>query len=317
MLDQRITDSNFRFKLLLKYIVTLTIDEARGQRVAPLLFKKFQTSGIHGRNDMPEDIIPKGMTRGSPEHILFLTLTVSIDYQRDAPALWESARRTYEDGETRYLFSPKEIQLTALTKNILDMQRYGLSKKHAKDAQIWRTNSLTFQKKWLGDPIRFLEDCKFDAPTIFNRLKNDAHFDGYRMSPDYLYLKGNKIAPLWLRMLRDNAGIDRILNMDKIPIPVDVHVARATLALGIVKGQYNGVPETVFAFIRQAWSFSVRDMMVNNRNMIALDIDEPLWHLSKYGCTNRNTQNGSCPKKMTCELREFCISGKVDVSADM
>ena len=304
-------------KLPLKYIMTLVIDDLRGRSVAPLLFTTFQTSGIHGRTDMPEDIIPEGMKKGSAEHILFLTLTVSIDYQRDAPALWESARKTYEDLDTRYLFSPKEIHLTTLSKIMKDMQRYGLSKKHTQDARIWRTNSLTFYKKWLSDPIHFLADCNFDAPIIINRLKTDSHFDGYRVSPDYLFLKGNKIGPLWLRMLRDNAGIDRILNMDKIPIPVDVHVARATLALGIVRGQYQGSSETIFIEIRKAWSLCTKGVFANNRIMISLDVDEPLWHLSKYGCTDRNPQNGTCLKKWTCELREFCIPGKIDVSANM
>jgi hypothetical protein len=293
------------------------IDESRGRYVASLLFTAFQTSGIHGRNDMPEDIIPEGMKMGSPEHILFLTLTVSIDYQRDALALWESARKTYEDLDTRYLFSPKEIHLTTTAKIMKDMQRYGLSKKHTQDARIWRTNSLTFYKKWLSDPIRFLADCNFDAPTIINRLKSDSHFDGYRMSPDYLFLKGNKIAPLWLRILRDNAGVDCILNMEKIPIPVDVHVARATLALGIIKGKYQGSPDPIFAEIRKAWSSSTKSVFIDNRPVISLDIDEPLWHLSKHGCTDRNPQTGYCPKRVSCELREFCIPGKIDVSADM
>jgi len=30
-----------------------------------LLFKAFSEGGIHGRNDMPEDILPKGMVQGS------------------------------------------------------------------------------------------------------------------------------------------------------------------------------------------------------------------------------------------------------------
>jgi hypothetical protein len=266
---------------------------------------------------MPEDLLPNGVAPGTPEHILFLTLTVSIDYQRDAPELWKSSRKTYEDPETRYLFSPKEIQSTTIAKNIQDMQRHGLSKKPTKDAWIWRTNSLTFQKKWSGDPVNFLADCKFDAPTVLNRLRNDTHFDGYRLSPDYLYLKGNKIAPLWLRMLRDNAGVDTLVNMDQIPVPVDVHVARATLALGVVKGEYQGIPEPIFGVIRKAWSESTKDLIVNNRKLISLDVDNPLWHLSKYGCTDRDPQSGRCPKKAICELRDFCISGKVHVAADM
>jgi hypothetical protein len=47
----------------------------------------FFSTGIHGKNDMPEDVLPHSIKRGSLEHLLFITLTVSIDYQRDAEAL--------------------------------------------------------------------------------------------------------------------------------------------------------------------------------------------------------------------------------------
>jgi len=33
---------------------------------------------------MPEEILPNGMTRASLKHLLFITLTVAIDYKGDA-----------------------------------------------------------------------------------------------------------------------------------------------------------------------------------------------------------------------------------------
>jgi hypothetical protein len=47
--------------------------------------------------------------------------------------------------------------------------------------------------------------------------------------------------------------------------------------------------------------------------MIALDVDEPLWHLSKYGCSNRDKTTGYCPLLNRCEARESCIKGKVKI----
>ena len=149
----------------------LVIDSERGKKVAELLYNLFSTVGIHGRNDMPEDIMPKSVVRGSLEHILFITLTVSIDYQRDAPALWNASRKTFEDPETRYLFDPKALHETSPRKIIKDMQKYRLSKKPQKDAYIWRTVGVTFYKKWSGDPINFLQRCNWDAPTILKQLK--------------------------------------------------------------------------------------------------------------------------------------------------
>jgi hypothetical protein len=293
--------------------LNLTLDVNKGRKLAPLLYDAFTTKGIHGRTDMPEDVPPIGVAKGSLEHILFLTLTVSIDYQRDAPALWHSARNSYADPETRYLFNPNELYGVPSSKVINDMQKHGLSKKPRNDAFIWRTVALSFLKKWNGDPRNFLEDCNWDGPTILKRLKTDQHPFKDRFTHDFPFLRGDKIGPLWIRMLRDNAGINEFQNLDKIPIPVDIHVARATLALGLVRGEFNGPIGEIFGEIRQVWFESVRGLQIHNRLMIALDVDESLWHLSKYGCSRRDSFTGDCPMKHTCEAAEYCVSGKIRV----
>ena len=88
------------------------------------------------------------MTKGSLEHILFITLTVSTDYQRDASVLWYNSGKTFEDPETRYLFNPKSLYETPPRKIIIDMQKYRLSKRPKQDANIWRTVGVTLNKKW-------------------------------------------------------------------------------------------------------------------------------------------------------------------------
>jgi hypothetical protein len=47
--------------------------------------------------------------------------------------------------------------------------------------------------------------------------------------------------------------------------------------------------------------------------MIAIDIDQPLWLLSKHGCTDRDKTTGSCPNFEKCEAKEYCIKGMVRV----
>jgi hypothetical protein len=47
--------------------------------------------------------------------------------------------------------------------------------------------------------------------------------------------------------------------------------------------------------------------------MIALDVDEPLWHLSKYGCTMRDKTTGNCPVYHRCETKKFCVKGVVKI----
>lgn len=293
--------------------MSIKIDVNKGKYVAKDLCECFSTIGILGHTEMPEDITPAGVERGSLEHILFITSTVALDYLRDADALWESARVTFEDPETRYLFNPKLVYETPYDNFVQDLQKYKLSKRPNKDSRIWRTNAVTFYKKWRGDPRNFLEDCDWDSVVILSRLKNETHqYDGKNLK-DFMYLSGDKIGPLWLRMLRDNVGIDSLKNLDKVPIPVDIHVARSSLALGIVYGQFEGRLEEIFNDIRNAWFECVKGLKMNNRDMIALDVDEALWHLSKYGCSKRNEKTGKCPVYNNCEAKNFCIEGKIEL----
>lgn len=293
--------------------MSLSIDNVRGKKAARLLHQAFSTQGIHGHTEMPEDIAPEGIARGSLEQILFITLTVSIDYQRDADKLWESSRQTYENPETRYLFNPKLLYEMPFSKIVDDMQIYKLSKKPEQDACIWNTVGLNFYKKWEGDPRKFLASCDWDAASILSRLKEDSHPQNGKRAPDFPFLRGDKIGPLWLRMLRDNVGITQIRNLDKVPIPIDIHVARGTLALGVVRGVYRGRLDSLFETIRLAWFNSVKELSIDSRPMIALDVDESLWNLSRYGCTHRDKLTGSCPVDNRCELNQFCIKGKIAI----
>ncbi|MDD1721458.1 MAG: hypothetical protein LUP95_05670 [Euryarchaeota archaeon] len=59
---------------------TVIRDESIGAAAARLLHHKFTSTGIFGRNSNTEDSLLKGMERGPLEHLLFLTLAVSIDY---------------------------------------------------------------------------------------------------------------------------------------------------------------------------------------------------------------------------------------------
>ncbi len=293
------------------------IDVQRGEAAADLLYRAFSTTGIHGRTEMPEDILPTGISSGSLEHLLFITLTVAIDYQRDANALWRSSRLTFEDPETRYLYDPRALHEAGPSKVITDMQRHGLSKKPKQDAFIWRTVGVTFFKKWSGDPRKFLADGGWDAPTVLERLRSDNHIQRDRAVSDFPFLRGSKIGPLWLRMLRDNVGIADLKAMDQVPIPVDIHVARASLCLGVVKGRFSGPLPDLFEHIRSAWFQSVKELHVRNRAMIALDVDEPLWHLSKYGCSRRDGTTGVCPGRDSCEAKGFCVPGTIRISSNV
>lgn len=83
--------------------------------IAEILYNVFIARGIFGRNDMPEDVIPNGVMKGSLEHLLFITLTVSIDYQRDVNEVWRSSRETFNQ-----VFIKVQLSLSTAPENLPD-----------------------------------------------------------------------------------------------------------------------------------------------------------------------------------------------------
>lgn len=281
--------------------MSLAFETDRARNVAKVLHSAFNDTptGIFGYTTMPEDIVPPGMERGSYEHRLFITLTVSIDYMRDAEALWAVSRRAYENEQTRYLFDPARLAAVQPEVVVRDLQRSGVAQRPRQDGNIWRTVALTFLEEWQGDPINLVKAAAYDAPTLLRTVRGESGFP---------FLRGPKISALWVRMMRDNVGLD-LKNMDKMPIPTDVHIVRATFATGVLKGRFRGTLDQARPYVVDVWAEALR-----GEELAPVDIDEPLWHLSRYGCTRRNLKG--CPVKAGCPVGSYCVKGVVAVSAE-
>lgn len=292
----------------------LIVDSEKSKQVAIILYEKFNSDeGIFDHNVMPEDLLPtwcselskSGIKRGSYEHLMFITLVVSIDYQRNADQLWDAGRKTFEDERTRWLFNPNEVVKKSHSEIVQAMKMHKLAKKPQKDTSIWFNVSKSLFEAYESDPKNLIEQCNNDALIIFNKK-----FD-LRFKRSFPFLSGDKIFPLWIRMLHDNVKMD-LSNLDKVPIPVDVHIARATFTTGCLAGKYKGTISDVKDKIDEAWKKTLESIR-HPRLVYRLQLDEPLWHLSKYGCRSR-TKN-FCPKKGSCPVNNFCVGGLVNVSA--
>jgi len=284
------------------------------QKVAVILYEKFHSDeGIFGHNEMPEYLLPRWdsestshhIVRGSYEHLMFTTLVVSIDYLRNADQLWEAGRRTFEHTGTRWLFSPQEVVNKSLTEVIAAMKIHKLAKRPIQDAKIWFKISKSFFELYNSNPANLIKNCDYDALKIFNK-KFDPDF-----KRSFPFLSGNKIFPLWIRMLHDNVGIN-LKKLHKIPIPVDIHIARATFTTGCMTGKYIGTISGISDKIDKSWKNTL-ELVNHSKLKYHLQLDEPLWHLSKYGCKFRT--KSSCTKKGECPVSQFCIDGMVYVSS--
>lgn len=288
------------------------IDCRKGRTTAEVLYRAFRSEGIHGQKAMPGNLMPEGMVRGSREHLLFITLTAAISDQRDAVELWQNSRLTYDNPKTRYLFEPAELSRVPFNRIIRDLQRSGLSRNPVKDAQIWATITTTFLQKYDDDPLNMPASCDYKADRILQELLEGRHGRGRKKKQDFPYLGSSVMAPLWIGMLRESLSFP-LRNMEKIPIPEDIHIAGATLTLGVVKGRYEGPLQQLFDSISEAWSRSLEGVLrPDGLPMVALDLAEPLRHLFRRGCSTRGA-DGICAERENCPCRDLCAAGLIEI----
>lgn len=117
-------------------------------------------------------------------------------------------------------------------------------------------------------------------------------------------------------MLRDECGVSKLNNLENVPIPVDVHILRASLATGVIHGSYEGPTEDVFQQIRTAWFEATEYAREElSEELLSIDVDQALWHLSRSGCSrSRDKTTGRCRKSGICEISDYCIPGTVEIS---
>lgn len=280
--------------------MVLTSNPERTSKVIEILMDwcNVKRDGLMEGTEVPGVAPPEGMQEGSYEHIMWLTLTVSIDYQRNADSLWDSAKMTWKDESTHWVFFPKELKNKTFPNLVTALAKHRLSQKHHKDAQIWQKVSNSFFNLFQGDPRKLFELYKWDAIEIYNQMRS-------KYKKDFPYLSGNKIILLWIILLNNSANVP-LINLEKVRIPIDIHTARATLTTGCLVGNFDGDFSELAAEAQFAWEESCKKI---NLKYYPILLDGPLWNLSRRGCSTR--ANGDvCPFLGECRLSDFCTANK-------
>src|SRR3990167_5427965 len=69
---------------------------------------RMHREGKLGGIQMPEDANPQ-LLPDSDDNQHYFTLPMALNYQRSSYTLWESARATYLDEMTRWVFRPRDV----------------------------------------------------------------------------------------------------------------------------------------------------------------------------------------------------------------
>lgn len=250
--------------------------------------------GVFGktREDMPEYLHLKQIP--PEDRVNVLTVAAAMDYQTDADRLWKAAAETYSDPGTRWLFDMAEVARRPIGDVQQAMSAHRFTGRYPiKNAQCIYKLSQTFVRQYAASPIGLLEKYGYDASAIYGNRKK---LKGLPL------LTGDKILAFWLRILKDVARID-LKNIEKVPMPVDVHVARATLRIVDRSNGPPNVSEQKNGMILK-WFDICRT--IGTPQVYPLAMDAALWLLSRHGCSGTDGRT-SCPNAEKCVVAEFCV----------
>lgn len=176
---------------------------------------------------------------GSRENYLYFTLPCCINFQRNSPALWQSALATYQDPTTNYLFSPEKIRARRPQEVRRDLIQYRLALQTNTHPNIWTSICATLRTHYESNPRNILAEGSYDVRKIIQNLQHHKK----RLFP---YLGGMKLSNYWLFIISrfTDAPLE---NVEEISIIPDTHVVQSTVKLGLARpGVTPGAAEAIW-----------------------------------------------------------------------
>jgi len=166
-----------------------------------------------------------GLEKGSRENYLYFTLPPSINFQRQSPAMWAAALKTWNDPETNYLFFPEKVAETRREKVQKDLLKHKLALQLNKHTDIWMAVSRAFSAYFKSDPRELFKTAGWDVVNIHRIIQQD-------MRKEFPYISGPKMANYWLYILSHYTDA-KFKNMQQISIIPDTHVLQCSVKLGL------------------------------------------------------------------------------------
>lgn len=224
--------------------------------------------GELGGEVMPEDANPH-FKKSSNENYLYFTLPMALNYQRNSYTLWESANKTYEDEETRFVFNPKICLEKSFEEVQYALTKYKVALQKQKQTEIWLSLCNTFVELYDGDIRKLFDSLDNDVDKIrsFIQKENKKKFP---------YLSGTKICNYWLYVIWQYTD-RKYKNIENLTVAPDTHVVKATHRLGLITDEELNRSDVQLIVIDR-WN-----ELFKGTKYKPIDIHTPLWLWSRNG----------------------------------
>ena len=221
-------------------------------------------AGKLGFMKMPEDASPEFSKEDEEQRLVYFTLPMSLNYQRDSYKLWEACLKTFNDDDTKKIF---DIETSAnMTEE--DLRKILLKHKIAlqpnKHITTWKTIAKTIHDNW-GNITGLLKSANHDFLKLQNIVQKE-------FKKGFPYLSGPKIFHYWCFILQEYGGV-KLKNSKFIEIAPDTHIRKCSLELGIISEEET---EMSADRLSQKW----RELL-DGSGISPIDMHPPLWFWSR------------------------------------
>lgn len=221
--------------------------------------------GELGYMKMPEDESPQFSSTEAELRLVYFTLPMALNYQRNSYALWESVKKSYEDTEIQKIFDIAycaNISQEELRSQLLE---YKIALQPNKHVQTWHTIAKTIWENWqtMENMFAFFE---YDFLRLQKALQKD-----YKKG--FPYLSGPKIFHYWSHIIQAYGGV-QLSNTQFIEIAPDTHIIQCSVKLGVISMQEST------HISREEISARWRSILQAS-GIHPIDMHGPLWFWSK------------------------------------
>lgn len=236
-------------------------------RKVDILYGMYKKGSLGGEI-MPEDENPH-LEKSSLENYLYFTLPMALNYQRNSYTLWESANKTYQDKETRFVFSPKEVLNRSIEEVREALTKYKVALQKNKQTEIWITLCKTFMNLFDGDIHKLFIECDLDVDKIRDYIQKEN-------KKKFPYLSGTKICNYWLYVLWEYTS-QEYKNIEHLTVAPDTHAIKSTYRLGLITEEELN-KSNVQEIVIKSWN-----ELFKGTKYKPIDIHTALWLWSRNG----------------------------------
>ena len=225
-------------------------------------------NGLLGGEVMPEDTNPH-FSKESKENYNYFTLPMALNYQRNSYKLWESANKTWEDEDTKFIFDTEKVGASSFEQIQKALTKYKIALQQNKQTEIWIKLCDTINEIFSGDIRNLFKINDYDIEKIKNYIQKEN-------KSKFPYLSGNKICNYWLYVLYQYTDI-KFKNIEKLTVAPDTHVVKASYRLGVItEKELNS--SNVQLIVIDRWNEILKNTKYN-----PIDIHTPMWLWSRNG----------------------------------